>query len=486
MKETKANFKDDRRSSSLKSFSRFVVAVMALIFCTNSGFTQQESGAAEKSPLVMKLESRFMAPDFIKIPQKEYRMNDYGALGDGITDNTKAIQKGIEEAAKNGGGIITFSPGTYVCGAIFLKSNMELRLDKDVVLQAIWNEELYPKLPTRIAGAEMDWPAGLVNVYEQSNVRISGPGVIDGNGKFWWKKFGAMIGPYEAKKLRWLVDYDCERVRALVVWKSSNVDLKQFTIKRSGFWSCQLTYCEGVHVDGLIVRANIEGFGPSSDGLDIDSSRDVLAENCDIDCNDDNVCLKSGKNADGLRVNRPTENVVIRNSIARSGHGMIVLGSETSGGMRNIEVYNLKGIGTSVGIRFKSARTRGGIVENASFHDIVMEGVGKCFEMNSDWMPEYSNPVMPSSFPPDQITDRMRVLTIPVVPPEKGFPEFRNITFKNIKANGRGSAFDVRGLKERPIKNFVFENVEINGAKAGSINNAENWKFMNCKFTFAD
>lgn len=459
---------------------------MSLLCCTYSGFTQQGSAEVEKSPLVMKLEGRFLAPDFIKIPQKEYRMNDCGALGDGKTDDTKAIQHGIEEAAKNGGGIITFSPGTYVCGALFLKSNIELRLDKDVVLQAIWNEGAYPRLPTRIAGVEMEWPAGLVNVYEQTNVKISGPGVIDGNGKFWWKKFGAMVGPYGAKKLRWLVDYDCERVRALVVWKSSNVHLKQFQIHRSGFWSCHLAYCQDVHVDGLVVRANIEGRGPSSDGLDIDSSSDVLVENCDIDCNDDNICLKSGKNADGLRVNRPTENVVVRNSVARRGDGLIVLGSETSGGMRNIEVYNLKGIGTMVGIRFKSARTRGGIVENASFHDIVMEGVVKCFEMNLDWFPSYSNPSIPASIAADQITDRMRVLTIPVVPPEKGFPQFCNVTFKNIKASGTGPAFEVSGLKERPIKNFVFENVDIKAPKAGTINNAENWKFMNCKFTFAD
>jgi hypothetical protein len=285
-----------------------------------------------------------------------------------------------------------------------------------------------------------------------------------------------------------LLDYDCERVRGLVVWKSSSIHLKNFQLHRQGFWGVQIVYCQDVHVDGAIIRANIGGMGPSTDGIDVDSSSDVLIENCDIDCHDDIFCMKAGKNADGLRVNRPTENVVVRNSIGRAGHGLIVLGSETSGGLRNIEFYNIQGKGTLAGIRFKSARTRGGIVENIKISNVVMEGVPIPFEFVLDWLPEYSNPVMPDGFPPDEITDRMRLLSIPIVPVEKGFPQFRNITIENIRAKWSAVAFEVSGMKERPMKRFTFKNVHVQAAHAGTIHPGlvQDWRFENSTFDIGD
>jgi hypothetical protein len=252
--------------------------------------------------------------------------------------------------------------------------------------------------------------------------------------------------------------------------------LKDFTVKRSGFWTVTMTYSNRVHVDGVTVRNNINGYGPSSDGINTDSSRDILVENCDIDCNDDNLCIKAGKDADGLRVNRPSENVVYRNCITRSGHGLIVLGSETSGGMKNIEIYGLEAIGTNIGIRFKSAKVRGGLMENIWFHDIKMKDVDNPFHFELNWYPEYSYPKIPDNIPEEEIPDRWRTITKPIIPAEKGIPEFRNITFSNIEAKNAKQAFYANAYKEKPMNNLIWRDITIEAREGGIVNHASNWK----------
>ncbi|WP_346860173.1 glycoside hydrolase family 28 protein [uncultured Draconibacterium sp.] len=445
-----------------------------------------------KSELVQHLETIFYDASFAKIPEQEFNVADYGAVADGKTLTTEAIQKTIDAAAEAGGGKVIFPAGTYLSGALFVKSNVNLHIDEGVVIQAVQNNDYYPRLDTRIAGIEMEWPAALINVYDQKNVRITGKGVIDGNGKYWWDKFwgdpkysGGMYGDYNEKGIRWAVDYDCERVRPVVVWESEDVLLKDFTVKRAGFWTVSLTYSTRVHVDGLVVRNNIGGHGPSSDGVDTDSSKDILVENCDIDCNDDNLCIKAGKDADGLRVNRPAENIVYRNCITRSGHGLITLGSETSGGMKNIEVYGLEAIGTSTGIRFKSAKVRGGLIENIWFHDIKMKDVANPFRFELNWYPEYSYCNIPESIPEEEIKDRWRLLSQRVVPEEKGIPEFRDIKISNITVEKAEQAFYANAYPEKHIHHISFENVTVEAKESGKLSYASDWTMTNVQLTSA-
>ncbi|MBO0324059.1 glycoside hydrolase family 28 protein [Muricauda sp. CAU 1633] len=452
-----------------------------------TGCQEKKSVPSEtKSKLVQDLESVFYSEYFMSIPETIYNASDYGAVGDSITLNTVAIQKTIDAAHEAGGGKVVFKPGIYLSGALFMKSNVELHLEKGVTIKAIQDDSHYPEVPSRIAGFEMDWPAALINVYEQKNVSISGEGIIDGNGKYWWDKFwgdpigsGEMWKEYKEKNIRWALDYDCKRVRPVVVYKSSHVQLKDFTVNRAGFWTISLTYSDWVHVDGLIIRNNIGGIGPSSDGINSDSSSNILVENCDIDCNDDNLCIKAGRDADGLRVNRPAKNIVYRNCITRAGHGLFTIGSETSGGMYNIEVYGLEGIGTNTGIRFKSAQVRGGVIDNIWFHDIKMKDVKSPFQFELNWYPEYSYPVIPDEIPEDEIKDTWRMMTQKVIPPERGIPEFKNITLTNIDVKGAETAIYANAYPQKPIHNLKWENVSIEAKNGGAIAYAEDWDLEN-------
>ncbi len=463
-----------------------ILTVAFLLSC------QPQTKKETKSQLVQHLEKIFYTKNFISIPEKTFNVTNYGAVADGKTRNTEAIQKTIDAAAKAGGGKVIFQAGTYLSGALFIKSNVELHIGEGVILQAIQNNDCYPRKWTRIAGIEMEWPAALINVYGQKNVKITGKGIIDGNGQYWWEKFwgnprytGGMWGEYKEKGIRWAVDYDCERVRPVVIWKSENVLLKDFTVQRAGFWTVSLTYSTRVHVDGLVVRNNIGGFGPSSDGIDTDSSKDVLVENCDIDCNDDNLCIKAGKDADGLRVNRPAENIVYRNCITRAGHGLITLGSETSGGMKNIEVYGLEAIGTNIGIRFKSAKVRGGVMENIHFHHIKMKNVPNPFHFELNWYPEYSYCNIPKNIPENEIKDRWRVLSQRVTPPEKGIPEFKNIKLSNIVVEKAKRAFYANAYPEKPIHHIIWENISVEAEESGKLNHAADWTMTNVKLKTA-
>ncbi|MGK7395721.1 MAG: glycoside hydrolase family 28 protein, partial [Candidatus Cyclobacteriaceae bacterium M3_2C_046] len=283
--------------------------------------------------------------------------------------------------------------------------------------------------------------------------------------------------------IRWAVDYEAKRVRPVVVYESEEVLLKDFNILRAGFWTVSLTYSSGIHVDGLVIRNNIGGYGPSSDGINTDSSQDVLVENCDIDCNDDNLCIKSGRDADGLRVNRPAENIVYRNCITRAGHGLFTIGSETSGGMKNIEVYGLEAIGTNTGIRFKSAQVRGGVIENVYFHNIVMKNVKNPFHFELNWYPEYSYPEIPENLPAEMISQRMKTLTQPVFPPERGIPEFKDIHLEDIRITGAEQAIYANAYPEKPIKDLTWENINIEADTYGTIKHASNWQFKNVEIS---
>lgn len=322
--------------------------------------------------------------------ERIFNPRQFGALGDGITLDTKAIQAAIDEAgiaAERGAKtIVVLSKGIYLTSSLFLKSHMEFRMEEGAILLGTTDESQYPIMHTRVAGVEMEWTVGILNVNGQEDVKITGKGCIDGQGPYWWNKYwgedrkGGMRKVYEAKGLRWCVDYDCRRSRNLVVMESKNVNLSDFESRRSGFWNIHICYSKNIHVEKLHIYDNE---GPSTDGIDIDSCDGVVVERCKIACNDDSICVKSGRDADGLRVNRICQNILIQECEILTGSG-VTIGSETSGGARNITIRNLKYHGTDCGFRLKSARTRGGVIEDVLVENLKMVNVKYPFSMCLD------------------------------------------------------------------------------------------------------
>ena len=410
--------------------------------------------------------------------------NDYGAQGDGKTLNTEAIQKAID-AASAAGGTVTLKPGAYLSGSLFLKSGVTLDVGEGVTLVGSESLADYPMLPTRIAGIEITWPAALVNVRDQHDVKIVGKGTIDGDGPVWWKSYWDLRATYEPKGLRWASDYDARRPRLVLIQNSSKVELGGgIELKRSGFWTVQILYSRQVHVDGVTIRNNEGGRGPSTDGIDIDSSENVLVEHADIDVNDDALCLKAGRDADGLRVNRPTEHVILRDSIIRSGAAAVTIGSETSGGFRDIEAYNLTALkGVPSGVLFKSAHTRGGSAEDIRIHDLTLDGVAIPIHMTMNWNPSYSYAEIPPGM--TDVPPYYKVLATPV-PEAEGLPHFRNVHIWNVKATGARQAFNVSAYAAAPLENFRLDHLDIEAATAGTIANAKNWKMEENRIETAD
>lgn len=419
-----------------------------------------------------------------------FNPKDYGAAGDGKTLDTKAIQTAIDRAGECKG-TVHVPAGTYLTGSLFLKSHMEFHMEEGVVLLGTLDESAYPFIFSRVAGIEMEWPAAILNLYELEEVKVTGFGTINGQGEFWWDKYwgpdrtGGMRRIYDAKDLRWVADYDCTRPRNLLVFRSKNIVLQNFTSKKSAFWNVHICYSEQVHVDGITVKENE---GPSTDGIDIDSSRYVMVENCTVACNDDNICIKSGRDADGLRVNLPSEEIEIKNCRLLVGAG-VTLGSETSGGIRNVFIHDNEFLNTDCGFRMKSAMTRGGILEDIRVENLMMINVRYPFSWNLNWHPKYSYCELPEGYE-GEIPDHWKKL-LEKVPYEKGIPKVRNITVRNVKATMEpdyrdGSrAFDINAYSEKPMENILFEDVDLDVTEFGRIAVVENIVWKNVKFKVA-
>lgn len=358
-------------------------------------------------------------------PAKRYVITDYGAIGDGKTLNTKAIQSAIDKCKSDGGGVLVIPKGTFLTGSIFFKQGVDLHVAKDGVLKGTVNPDDYPQVDTRWEGEERVWTAALLNFFDITDVELTGEGLIDGSGDEWMERY-----PRDSGELR------IGRPRLIAIQNCRDVRVCGLSFKNQACWGLFILYSENVLVENLTIRAahNII----SSDGIDVDSSRNVHIKGCDIDVNDDCIAIKSGRDEDGRRVNRPAEDILVEKCHFRYGHGGVSMGSEMSGGIRNVEIRDcIMEADNWAPIRFKSQPSRGGVVENITYRDIILKNTRKAFEFNMAW--------------------RMRP---PIKPPSDPLPVVRNVRIINVSGTV-DSVGDMYGLKDSPIENVTFENCKV-------------------------
>jgi exo-poly-alpha-galacturonosidase len=370
-------------------------------------------------------------------PAKRYPITQYGAKGDGRTLNTKAIQAAIDACAAQGGGVVVVPRGTFLTGALFLKQGVNFFVEKEGVLQGTADRLDYPQVRTRWEGVEREWTAALLNADGVTGLELSGEGTIDGNGEEWVRRLASQrqAQPRDAPATRTAPRYG--RPRLISIENSRRVRITGLSLRNQAVWCLHILYSEDVVVEGLTIRAahNI----PSSDGVDVDSSRNVRIRRVDIDVNDDCISIKSGRDEDGLRVNRPSEDIIIENSRFGYGHGGVAMGSETSGGIRNVEIRDCVAEGDNwAPIRFKTQPSRGGTVEHIVFRNIQLRNVRRAFEMNMEW----------------------RSARGTLGPPAKSLPVFRHIQLINITGTARSGGL-IRGLKDSPISDIKFRDCRV-------------------------
>lgn len=314
----------------------------------------------------------------------DFPITSHGAVADGRTLNTAAIQAAIDAAQTAGGGRVVIPAGTFRSGAIFLKPGVALHLAEGATLLGSNNIEDYPKRPTRIEGHFPEWRVALVNAEKIDGLRITGPGKIDGNGTMFWAAFWQ-----RRKENPRCTNLEVERPRLMFIDRCNDVRLENLTLRDSGFWNVHLYRCRNVTVEALDIGAPGQGApvrAPSSDGIDIDSCQDVTIRRCVIAVDDDCIALKGTKGplADRDESSPPVENILIEDCRFDRGHGVVTCGSEATL-VRNVTVRRCEVNGQNNLVRLKLRPDTPQRYENLVFEDIRLAGNGRIFDVNP-WM----------------------------------------------------------------------------------------------------
>lgn len=479
------------------------LCAMTLTACTTSNPYPYEA-LYKELPFDMPRVERPVFPD------KQVSITDFGGVGDGVTLNTEAFEKAMAGLSEQGGGRLVVPFGVWFTGPIRLRSNINLHLEKGALILFTPDKSAYPLVLTSFEGLETRRCQSPISGKELENIAITGEGVINGSGEAWrplkrakvteshWKKVVASGGVLQNKDIwypsenamrgaqlsetnlnvprnplteaEWMDIKDFLRPVMVSLISCKNVLLEGVLFENSPGWNLHPLMCENVIIDNVFVRN--PSFAQNGDGLDLESCKNALIINSTFDVGDDAICLKSGKDAEGRRRGIPTENVIIDNCTVFKGHGGFVVGSEMSGGVRNVSVSNCAFLGTDVGLRFKSTRGRGGVVENIFVNQISM------FDIVTDsflFDLFYGGKSASESLDDGDVTP----VEDHLLPVTEGTPLFRNIHVKNLVSRNARRALFFNGLPEMNISGIFLENVSITAKYGAELSESDSIVFTN-------
>ncbi len=440
------------------SFTKYLLFI-TFAFLSFSGKNELPCCGWEQVDVILK---NIKAPVFA---DKVYDIISFGAVGDGLTDCSLAFEKAINECSTNGGGKVLVPAGTFLTGPIYLKSNVNLVVSAKAIIKFSDDKSKYlPSVFSRWEGVECMNYSSLIYAYGETNIAITGTGLLDGQGadNNWWnwkgnKEDGWLEGTPHQKSGRDLLFKMAEdnvpvekrimgqgyylRPNFIQFYKSTNILIEGVKLINSPMWFINPVLCSNVSVIGV----KIEGLGPNNDGCNPESCKDVLIKDCYFKTGDDCIAIKSGRNNDGRRINVPCENVIIQNCIMEDGHGGVVMGSEISGGVKNVFAENctMSSPNLDRAIRIKTNSVRGGIIENIFVRNLtigeVKEAVLKidCFYEEGD--------------------------------AGKFTPVIKNIVFDNVTSSNSAYAFWIKGYDRSKITGLVVKNSKFNSVKNESL-----------------
>lgn len=359
---------------------------------------------------------------------------EFGAAGDGKTLDTAAIQAAIDHCAAQGGGTVQIPSGNFLTGAIFFHDDISLHIEAGAVLLASQNPADYPVTRNRWEGVEQLTYSPILAGIDLKNISVTGRGTIDGQGELWWKRFTEKSLEYPRPRMIGFAD--CK-----------NVFIEGITLKNSPAWTVNPVRCENVIIRGVTILNPPDS--PNTDGINPDSCRLVRIMDCYVSVGDDCITIKSGTQFEHPRRRAACRDIVITNCILERGHGAVVIGSEMSGDVQNVVISNCLFIATDRGIRMKSRRGRGGVVENINVSNIIMDHVLCPFTMNLYY---HCNGAKGDKVVSDKNAR----------PVDEGTPAFRNIHFSHINATGVSIAAGyLYGLAEMPLEDISLSDVSI-------------------------
>lgn len=487
---------------------KFFCLVFACLLTMGAGASNEDKYGSLYDNLPFQMD-KVTAPQF---PAYEVNLKDFGAVGDGSSLCTDAFAKAFAALEAKGGGKLVVPQGVWFTGPIKLKSNVNLHLEKGAVILFSPDTDLYPIVHTSFEGLDTRRCQSPVSGEGLTNVAITGQGVIDGNGEYWrplkrmkvtesqWKAITSRGGAFKNENY-WFpdanalaadnaanmnvpmnlnTDDDWNKAKRFIrpvmvsLVGCKNVWLQGVIFQNSPAWNLHPLMCQNVLVEGVQVRN--PAYAQNGDGIDLESCKNALIVNSTFDVGDDGICIKSGKDADGRKRGIPCENVIVNGCTVFKGHGGFVVGSEMSGGVKNIAVSDCQFLGTDVGLRFKSTRGRGGVVENIYIKNTSM------FDIQTDAITfdlYYGGKSAVEALADGDEAKNKKAVKVKV---DETTPCFRNIFIDHVICRTARRAAFFNGLPEMPVSNVQIRDVEINNTQEGVvINNTDGVVLDNIK-----